>query len=54
MTCAIHQNDIGKVIKIQISYCDNNAINISTATTKQILFKKPNMILWNISIVKTR
>jgi len=42
MTCGIHQNDIGTVIKIQINDCNDSAIDISTATSKQIVFKKPS------------
>ena len=42
MTCGIHQNDIGTVIKVQISDCSDVAIDVSAADTKQIVFKKPS------------
>jgi hypothetical protein len=42
MTCGIHQNDIGTIIQVQISDCNGSAIDISAATSKEIVFKKPN------------
>ena len=42
MTCGIHQNDIGTEIRVQINDCNNNALDISAADTKVIVFKKPN------------
>ena len=42
MTCAIHQNDIGTTIKVKIVDCSNNAVDISSAGTMQIVFKKPS------------
>lgn len=42
MTCGIHQDDIGTQIRIQISDCNDIAIDISTSNLKQIIFKKPN------------
>ena len=49
MTCGIHQNDIGTTIKIQISDCSDNALDISSADTIQIVFKKPS----GTSVTKT-
>lgn len=42
MTCGIHQNDIGTELQICIKNCSNVVIDISTATTKQIILKKPS------------
>jgi len=42
VTCGIHQNDIGTTIKVQISDCNDTAIDISAADVKQIVFKKPS------------
>lgn len=42
MSCGIHQNDVGTVITINIVDCDDDAIDISSAGTKQIIFKKPS------------
>lgn len=42
MTCGIHQNDIGTTLLVTICDCSNNAIDISTADTKQIVLKKPS------------
>lgn len=42
MTCGIHQNDIGTQIKVCIKDCDSVVIDISLASTKQILLKKPS------------
>ena len=42
MTCGIHQNDIGTLIQIQVVDCDGTAVDISGATAKQMVFKKPS------------
>ena len=42
MVCGIHQSDIGTLIQIQIVDCDGAAVDISGATTKQMVFKKPS------------
>ena len=42
MTCGIHQSDVGTEIRIQIVDHDGTAVDISAATTKQMVFKKPS------------
>jgi hypothetical protein len=42
MTCGIHQSDIGTLIQIQIVDCDSVPVDISGATAKQMVLKKPN------------
>lgn len=42
MSCGIHQNDIGTTLLVTICDCSNNAIDISSADTKQIILKKPS------------
>lgn len=41
MSCGIHLGDIGTSFRISILDCNSNAIDISNASTKQIIFKKP-------------
>ena len=41
MTEQIHIGDIGTVFKVLITDENGDALNISTATTKQIIFRKP-------------
>lgn len=42
MSCGIRQNDIGTEIRVQISNCSDVPIDISTCSSKEIIFKKPN------------
>jgi hypothetical protein len=42
MVCGIHQSDIGTLIQIQVVDCDGTAVDISGATAKQMVFKKPS------------
>jgi len=42
MACEIHLNDIGTEFRVEVQDCNENALNISTATTKQLIFKKPD------------
>lgn len=42
MTCGIHKDDIGTTIIVTVCDCNSAAIDISTADTKQIIFKKPS------------
>ena len=50
MSNNIHQNDVGTIFKVKI--IDDNtlaAIDVSTATTKKIKFRKPP----NVQVIKT-
>lgn len=40
--CEIHLGDTGTAFRVTIVDCDSSAIDLSTATTKEILFSKPN------------
>ena len=42
MTCGIHQDDIGTEIKVQFVDCSEVPIDISLASTIQIVLKKPS------------
>lgn len=42
MSCEIHLNDIGTVINVTIKDCNSNVLDISSATSKTITFKKPS------------
>ena len=42
MSCEIRQNDIGTEIQVCLEDCGGNVLDISAATTKQIIFKKPS------------
>lgn len=42
MACEIHLNDIGTVFRLTIVDCDLVAIDISTATVKNVTFKRPD------------
>lgn len=42
MACEIHEGDIGTIFRLTIVDCDSVAIDISTATVKDIVFKKPD------------
>ena len=42
MSCEMRKNDIGTEIRVCIEDCDGDAVDISAATTKQIIFKKPS------------
>ena len=41
MASEIHVNNVGTLFKVTI-YDGTTAVDVSTATTKQIIFKKPN------------
>jgi len=46
----LHLNDIGTVIRVRIiDEATDAALDVSDATTKQIIFKKPD----NVSVTKT-
>lgn len=45
MACEIHKNDIGTIFKFTLKDCDNIVVDISGATTKNILFTKPTGVL---------
>jgi hypothetical protein len=55
MTCGIHQSDIGTLIQIQVVDCDGTAVDISGATAKQMVLKKPNgeSLTVNVDFVTT-
>jgi hypothetical protein len=42
MACGVHVGDIGTDFRITIQDCDGDIIDISSATSKTIIFKKPN------------
>jgi len=42
MSCEIHKNDTGTVLQTKIVDCSDNVIDISSATTKTIILKKPS------------
>ena len=42
MTAEIHENDIGTQFQVTITGPAGNAVNISGATDKRIIFKKPS------------
>ena len=42
MACEIHLGDIGTTFRLTIVDCDDVAIDISSATVKNIIFKKPS------------
>ena len=42
MACEIHLADIGTVFRLTLKDCDDVAVDISSATTKEIIFKKPD------------
>lgn len=42
MACEIHVDDIGTTFRLTIVDCDDVLIDISTATVKDIIFKKPD------------
>lgn len=44
MACKIHIEDIGTIFQVEIVDCAGVAIDIQSATVKQIKFKKPNGI----------
>lgn len=39
----IHQNDIGTVFKLTIKDSNGNVVDISSASVKQVVFKKPDL-----------
>jgi len=42
MSGEVHVGDIGTIFKLSITDQDDAALDISSATTKQILFRKPD------------
>jgi hypothetical protein len=43
MACSLRLNNIGVLIKVTINDCGtDSAVDISTATTKQLIFTKPS------------
>jgi hypothetical protein len=42
MTCGIHTGDIGTQFRVTVQDCNSTAIDLSTASSKSIIFKKPN------------
>lgn len=41
MTCGIHLGDTGTQFRVTVQDCDETVIDISDATTTEIIFKKP-------------
>jgi len=42
MAKEIHQNDIGTVFKVTVQNGSGTAVDVSGATTKQLIFRKPD------------
>lgn len=42
MACEIHLDDVGTIFRVTIVDCDDVFIDISTASVKQLVFKKPD------------
>ena len=42
MSCGTHINNIGTDFQVTITDCNGSALDISDATTKNIIFKKPS------------
>jgi len=42
MTCSVQKNNIGTVFRLTFKDCAAAVIDISTATTKNIIFKSPS------------
>jgi hypothetical protein len=42
MSDTIHQNDVGTILKVCVKDTDGAVVDISTATTKQIILQKPD------------
>jgi len=42
MSGEIRQNDVGTEIRVCIEDCDQNVVNLSGASLKQFVFKKPS------------
>jgi hypothetical protein len=42
MLCGIRQNDIGTELQVQINDCNEVVIDVSAASSKQIILKKPS------------
>lgn len=40
--CVVHLNDIGTVFELTIKDCFDKIVDISSATTRNIIFKKPD------------
>ena len=41
MTCAVQLNNVGTVFRVTFQTCAGAALDISSATTKEIIFKSP-------------
>ena len=42
MTCTVQKNNVGTIFRLTFQDCAGSLIDISTATTKEIKFKKPS------------
>lgn len=42
MACGIHVGDVGTQFRVTVQDCNSTVIDISDATTTEIIFKKPN------------
>jgi hypothetical protein len=44
---SVRLNDVGTVFKVTIKDPEGNIVDVSSASTKQFIFKKPNRSLFN-------
>lgn len=42
MTCTVQRNNVGTVFRVTFTTCAGVALDISSATTKEIIFKSPD------------